>query len=259
MDKALRLKGLFLFVLAIIGTSPMPSYAQQSTHFLQQILATAPAGVISGTYTFVAYTFVVEGGTFPSPSLTLTAGDFVVVFASEAGTASTTLTVTSTPSNTWASTPLVFNATTGAVQQLYYTLSAGSGSTTFTFTAGGTGAAGFKSLIVLQYHHSGNAAAFDTSSQGSSSSPPITSGSFTTAGQDLVIMCNRAGGSSTTYTAGTIAGSSATLRGVSAATTGTASDAGCEDVNLAASHSGATGTLSYSSSGSTAYSLAAFE
>ena len=219
---------------------------------------TAP--VSGGVYAYAGYTFVSEGGAFPSPKLTLTAGDFVSVFCTGAGTSATTLTASSAPSNTFGHLASVFVSNTGSVNQEFYILNAAAGPTTFTCAQGGSGAGGFRSTVVMQFHHSGTAAEANATSDVSAAAKgsPFVSKAFSVSSPSLVIYCNRTGNNSTTFTAGPIGGATATLGGVAAASFTTASDAGCEYRNVPAAASSMTSSIASTSSGTSGVSGGAF-
>ena len=216
--------------------------------------------VTESTYTYVGYTFVAEGASFPSPSINLAAGDFVSVFCTGAGTSATTFSVSSSPFNTFSSLSSVFVSNTGSLNQEFYILNAHAGPTTFTCSQGGTGAGGFKSAVVMQFHHSGSGATFNASSDVSASvkGSPFVSKAFLTGPPSLVVYCNRPGNNSTTFTASAIGGVTATMGGVSASSLGTASDAGCEYRIIPASTSAITSSIASSSSGTSGVSGGAF-
>jgi hypothetical protein len=207
------------------------------------------AGIPSGgagasTYTFSQYTFVAEQSSslasITSPSITTTAGDVAIVWCRSQ--ASTVTSITATDSKSDAFTALTFRtASSPGAAQGSYSLNLAGGSTTFTCTPNVSVA--FQAMVVLVYNHSGAAATFDTQTGNThSSTSTATSPTFSTSTAGLVIMCGSVNGFRT-FTAGNIGGSASTLRGVSAASLVTTSDAGCEDKQFVAAQTNITAAI----------------
>lgn len=211
------------------------------------------------TYTFVASTFKNEASG-STPALTLTAGDFVFLFCSGSGTSSTTYTASSTPSNTWVGIGTA-QVASGNVTQGFYTLSAGSGSTTFLCTQGGSGGTGNLSPIALQYHYSGAGAALDTGiSSTSAGGPTYVSSSFTTTSADLIIQCARAGADNVKWVGGVIGSGTATVRNAARQLPNSITDSACQDIIFSTTQSGITAAMNApSTSGTYPYVVGAFK
>ncbi len=213
-----------------------------------------PGNPLFVTNTFVAF-IAASGGAYTSPALTLTAGDFVLVFCMNTNTAGIFFTITSTPANTFTNVTSLFQSQNGSMTQAY-AFGAGAGSTTFTCTPASnvTG----RSMIVLQYHP-GFLTVLDTSQTGASLSPAttLTSTAFTTAAKGLIIFCARAGVGAQTFTAGAIGGATATLRGFDLGSN--AGSGMCEDTTPATSQSTITAAVSYSTGANATGIVAAFK
>lgn len=219
-------------------------------------------GVGPSTYTFVAYTFVLEtaasSASTTSPALTLSTGDFVIWFCRNSG-GPNTVSGSSTPANTVANLPQV-NWNGGNAQAYFsYILSAIAGSTTFTCSY--ASAATFRAMVVLQYHHSGAAATFDTQVVNPflATTTPTSSAFSTTGSPGLVIMC-ATWATQAQVTAGVIGGTAATLRGVTnTPITATLVDAGCDDASFASPQTGITASIVSGASTVGAYSVGVFK
>lgn len=230
----------------------------------QEILGTSHRKIFTASNpSFVAYTFVANtncGGTcasITSSAITLTAGDFVLVFCRNGNTGGNAEVVTSSPANTW--TQLSSHSTASvATEQASYSFGVGAGSTTFTCTP--TLAASSNSMIVLQYHP-GFLTALDVQQFGDNAganTTTLTSATFTTTAKGLIIWCTTTGALGITYTAGSIGSGSGTLRGFSAASNGVGSDA-CEDNLTSGSQASITAAMSISSSQKFAGTVGAFK
>lgn len=203
-------------------------------------------------YTFSKYTFVTDSGStsvasITSPAIILGSGDFVVV-SCRTGTASQTVTVTSSPANTFTQLTAQSSATVGS-SQMSYALTVSSGSTTFTCTP--SASSGFQSMVVLDYTHTGASAAFDA--QGGSTTCNAGAGtnqcqvaSFSTAANVTIIQCGTVG-STLVWSAATIGANAAVLRGVSSGALANNADQGCQDTTFNPAQTGITAALQYSS------------
>lgn len=250
-------KALILCILLIIGTSPVPVFAHQ------ELIAILGSPTKTNPYVFIDYAFSAEGSSpRTTGALTIGTNDFVFVFCSGTGTASTTATPSSTPSNTFTNLTVSFSSGINSYQRAGYILHPNAGSTTFTCTQAGSGGTGFMSTIALHYHYSGAAIGIDTSisNTGTASAGKLTSITFTTTAPDLVIMCMRGGANNIQFSASTIGPNTGNLRGVSSGTPGSAnSDAGCADTTFLAAQTGITASIGTTGSGAAAYAMGAFK
>jgi hypothetical protein len=222
-----------------------------------------PARAGFTNYTYVANTGVGSVSSITSPALTMSGGDFVLVMC--ASTAATTGDpASSTPSNTFNT--LTFQADSGDYQvQLSYATNMASGSTTFTCTPNVSSA--FQSMIVLHYAPSTvtmtspvdvQSGGYNNGTVSTFTVPP--SGSITTTNaKDTIILCGGGTITAGAFTAGSIGGTGATLRGVDGATLGTSSKFGCEDLAVTTTQSMITGSISNANTGNWTGTIAAFK
>ena len=205
---------------------------------------------------FITSTYVAETGAGPfasitSPSLTLSAGQMVDVYCRNGTSTANAFTFSSTPSNTWVALSAQAMNNSEGNGQFGYAFNVGAGSTTFTCTPATS--AGYMSMIVLVYSTSPIFSTLNTTVGTSAFSAPgetFTSPAFSTTQAGVIVLCSSAGTAADGWTAGTIAGSSATIRQVAASGgIGSNSDAACEDIISATSQTSVTGTITLSASG----------
>ena len=204
---------------------------------------------------FITSTYVAETGAGPfssitSPSLTLSAGQMAIVFCRNATASANAFTFSSTPSNTWVALSAQAMNNSEGNGQFGYAFNVGAGSTTFTCTPATS--AGYMSMIVLVYSTSPIFSTLNTTAGtgGQAGGATFTSPTFSTTQAGVIVMCTTASVASSSWTAGTIAGSSATIRQVSnTGGTGATADAACQDIISNAAKTSVTGTITLSSSG----------
>ena len=167
-----------------------------------------------------------------SSAITLTAGDFVRVLCSGANNAPP-YAVSSSPSNTFATTGTINNASPGSLSG-FFAFGVGAGSTTFTCTSAVS--IPYQGITVLQYHP-GSVTAYDGSFMNHIVAQNLTSGSLTTSAKGLLTTCGHPNFAVSSITAGSIGADSATLRNI-------VSDADyCEDTVPTTSQSSITGGI----------------
>jgi hypothetical protein len=180
-----------------------------------------------------------------SPSITLAAGDFVYIDCYSPGSS---LSLTNSNGNTMGSLTFTANAANTGSTRGFYVLSANSGATTFTCTNNASLA--FSGVIVMDYSASPAAqlvasSDFTSKTACSTSTAACTSSAITTTLPALVIACGYIPGT-TTWTAGTIGGVTATLRASGSGTTFSSTNPVCEDAYLSSAASGITSSLTTS-------------
>jgi len=209
----------------------------------------------------VAYTFVAESGStlssITSPALTLVANDFVFVFCRNSNNSVTNpMTMTSTPANTF--TALTdHNLANNILTSSAYAFNVASGSTTFTCTP--NVAAVFLSMIVLQYHpaYLTTVDAQGLATRAVADTNISTNATFSTTAKGLIIFCGSFANGALAFTAGSIGGSTATMRGFAAATN--SSDAGCEESVATTSQTNINANMTVNSAFKAAGGVAAFK
>ena len=244
-----------LLLLAAFGLKPVQAQTANPSH-VGVCLTDSCTGSSAPSYAFVTSTYVAETGVGPfasitSPSLTLSAGQMAIVFCRNATTSANAFTFSSTPSNTWVALTNQPGGTNNPNATMGYAFNVGAGSTTFTCTPATS--AGYMSMIVLVYSASPIFSTLNTTVGTSAFSAPgetFTSPAFSTTQAGVIVLCSSAGTAADGWTAGTIAGSSATIRQVAASGgIGSNSDAACEDIISATSQTSVTGTITLSASG----------
>jgi len=221
------------------------------TNTSQYSTATASVTLMvnNGTPTFKQYTYVPETSStvasITSPAIPVATGDLVAVVCRSGSASVTSMAASSSPSNTWTSTPIqTYNPNYGGYQlsiQASIATMGASGSTTFTCTPS-TAVSG-QSMIVLDYSGVGSTVNVSTGSNETGS--PYTTPSFSPTQQALILVCASYQGSPANapfFTQG-IAGNTANLRGVSASSLTANADAGCEDYVSTGPLSGITGAM----------------
>jgi hypothetical protein len=186
--------------------------------------------------------------TTASCTLTATAGDFLVVVCRNG--ANVTQVVTSSPTTTFTQMAKVGN--TSGSNQTSYGFGAAGGSTTLTCTASSNP---FQGIQVLEYAP-GSVTGLVSGSSGNtinSATSTYTSAAVTTTGGAFFVVCGDAQYGPPTITAGNINGSAATGRTLSSPASA------CEDLSVATSATGATGTLNASSAGNWDGVIAVFQ
>lgn len=197
----------------------------------------APTYMTTCTQTAVSSNSTVASCTLPS----VTANDMAIVQCS-GGVASTGYTLTVNTSSGTISKGTLASDSTGS-SQASVAFGLGGGSTTFTCTSATS--VSYQTLQVAEYHpgsltHLVSSAANTISS----ATGTYTSASVNTTGASFVVVIGDAQFVGTSPASGTIAGSAASNRTVNAS-----GNAYIEDISLAASTSGVTGTLTVSNSG----------
>ena len=183
-------------------------------------------------------------------TLTPTAGDMIFAMCRSGNGASPPFTVTSSPSGTYSQISSATNS--GGSSQASYGFSATGGSTTVTCTTATSSA--YQGILVLDYAP-GSVTSLASGSPNTinSSTSTYTSAAISVTGSAFYIACGDSQYGPPTPTAGTINGSSATGR------TMVAADASfCEDLSVATTTSGATGTITSTSAGDWDGVIAAF-
>lgn len=207
---------------------------------------------------FAAYTYAKENTTSLSSitttgantggAITLTSGDFVIVFCRGYQPSVSSFTVTSSPSNTW--TQLTAQSITSEqIVQASYSNGTAAGSTSFTCTP--NAASQYMSVVVLQYHHTMSSFGTQTGTTASAATT-FTSGSFSTSAPSLIVFCTSMSSTSTYTTAGSIGSLTTTMRGTSGSNLTSGGDAGCEDASSNASQSSITASMT-TNAGSSLY------
>jgi len=182
-------------------------------------------------------------------SLTATAGDFLFVLCR--GGQNTTQTVTTSPSGTFTQMGQVNNSSGSS--QASYSFGATGGSTTFTCTAPGGGTT-YQGIQVLDYAPGSiTSLAAGSGNTINSSTSTFTSSAVSVTGSAFYVVCGDAQYGPPTITVGTINGSTATGRTLSSPSSA------CEDLSVATTTSGATGTLNASSAGTWDGVIAVFQ
>jgi len=197
----------------------------------------------SGSPTFKQYTYQV-GPTTPSvsKSITVSTGDLIVVDCRFDAASTISVSATGATMGTWSG-GTIYGPTSSAGVAMFAALVTSGAATTFTCT-GGTG---YNSIIVLDYSSTLSSVTLlaNTGFGSSINFTTATVSSISTSAKSLVVMCAAASSSSYAWTAGTINGNAATLRGVDYSSTASNATAGCEDSNSLSSMSGATATMTY--------------
>ena len=239
-----------ILLLAAFGHKPVQAQTANPSH-VGVCLTDSCTGSSAPSYAFVTGTYVAETGAGPfssitSPSLTLSAGQMVDVFCRNATATANAFTFSSTPSNTWNSVANQLNSTFGGNAQMGYAFNVGAGSTTFTCTPASS--AGFMSMIVVVYSASPYFSTLNTSSTlaATATGSTATSSTFSTTHSGVILMCTTISNATSTWTAGTIAGQTATIRQTSDATN-TSGDSVCEDYISSTSQTSVTGSVSWNS------------
>lgn len=185
---------------------------------------------------FVTYTFVANtncGSTCTSittPALTLSANDFVYIFCRNGGT-SNSMTMTSTPANTFTHLTSRFQSGIGT-ERPAYAFGVASGSTTFTCTP--VASNNSMDMVVLQYHPGFlTVNEVDTPGANLANVTDQASNIFSTTAAGLIIWCVTDNAVGIVFTGGTVGSGTGTLRGFSAASN--SSDTACEDTTPGAS------------------------
>ena len=207
----------------------------------------AIVGAAGGAPQFKQYTYVPgQSGTavasITSPSIPIAATDFVYVSCRSGGT-TTGITASSSGSFTSWTYPTGFSsANTGRLQPAFAQATA-SGSYTFTCTP--SASAGYQSMVVLDYSQ-GNSNSLLASATGGPGPSGTASASFTTGARSLVVFCATIATTSDSFTAGTINGAAATIRGVSGSSVTGIADTACEDLVLSGSVTSSTANVNFS-------------
>jgi hypothetical protein len=246
------MKKIFFLILLLAAFGPKPVQAQTANpSHVGVCLTDSCTGSSAPSYAFVTSTYVAETGAGPfasitSPSITLSAGQLAVMFCRNPTLTTNAFTFSSTPSNTWNSITAQLESTATGNSQIGYAFNVGAGSTTFTCTPASS--AGFMSMIVVVYSASPYFSTLNTSSTlaATSTSTSATSSTFSTTHSGVILMCTTISTASATWTAGTIAGQTATIRQTSDATN-TSGDAVCEDYISGTSQTSVTGSVSWTS------------
>jgi hypothetical protein len=209
---------------------------------------------------FKQYTYVADSTAelVTSPSLTIAAGDLLVVSCRFAPSTGSTGIATDSHSNSYSALAAQVNSPQAAGIQASWAIASASGATTFTCTQGGS-AAGI-SLIALDYSN-GTGTTVNTSSGGilSSFQTRITSPSYATSQRTLNVFCSAVNSISGFFDPLWIGGNSAQLVGASAAGVEiVGADQGCESIAIPYAVPGATANMQYSVSIYAAQTAVAF-
>jgi len=217
--------------------------------------AAASAGPQFKQYTYVADS---TAASVTSPSLTIAAGDLLVVSCRFATSTGSTGIATDSHSNSYSALAAQVNSPQAVGIQASWAIASASGATTFTCTQGGS-AAGI-SLIALDYSN-GTGTTVNTSSGGilSSFQTRITSPSYATSQRTLNVFCSAVNSISGFFDPLWIGGNSAQLVGASAAGVEiVGADQGCESIAIPYAVPGATANMQYSVSIYAAQTAVAF-
>jgi len=209
---------------------------------------------------FKQYTYVADSTAelVTSPSLTIAAGDLLVVSCRFAPSTGSTGIATDSHSNSYSALAAQVNSPQAVGIQASWAIASASGATTFTCTQGGS-AAGI-SLIALDYSN-GTGTTVNTSSGGilSSFQTRITSPSYATSQRTLNVFCSAVNSISGFFDPLWIGGNSAQLVGASAAGVEiVGADQGCESIAIPYAVPGATANMQYSVSIYAAQTAVAF-
>jgi hypothetical protein len=243
-----------ILLLAAFGHKPVQAQTANPSH-VGVCLTDSCTGSSAPSYAFVTSTYVAETGVGPfasitSPSLTLSAGQMVDVYCRNGTSTANAFTFSSTPSNTWVALTNQPGGTNNPNATMGYAFNVGAGSTTFTCTPASS--AGFMSMIVLVYSTNPIFSTLNTSTGAvdTSGANTITSSSFSTTQAGVIVMCTTASIATGTWGAGTIAGSSATVRQVAnTGGIGATADAVCEDIISNSSQSSVTASTNLATGG----------
>ena len=251
-----------ILLLAAFGHKPVQAQTANPSHVGVCLTDSCTSGGTASP-TFVTSTYVAQTGAGPfasitSPSLTLSAGQMAVVNCRNATSTANAFTFSSSPSNTWSSIAVQTQASAGN-NQMGYAFNVGAGSTTFTCTPATS--AGYMSMIVLVYSASPIFSVLNTSTgnpQGAGFTT-VTSPSFTTTQAGVIVMCATISSANDTWSAGTIAGQTATIRQVAnTGGVGAEADAACEDIISGSSQASVTASINWQSSQAISFSGGAF-